>query len=114
MNVDLNKTVRDLAVENPAATRVFEKFGIDYCCGGGKSLREACAAASVAPDKLLELLQAADQGKNTNGNKDWKEALLSDLIDHIWRSTTPLRARNCSGWSRCWPRCAQFTGSAIP
>src|SRR5690348_10138900 len=83
MNVDLNRTVRDLAVDNPAATRVFEKFGIDYCCGGGKSLREACAAANVAPDKLLESLQAAGQGRNTNGNKDWKAELLSDLIDHI-------------------------------
>ena len=83
MNVDLNKTVRDLAVENPAATRVLEKFGIDYCCGGGKSLREACSAANVAPDKLVESLQATDQGKNTNGNKDWKSELLSDLIDHI-------------------------------
>ena len=83
MNVDLNKTVRDLAVENPAATRVFEKFGIDYCCGGGKSLREACAGANVAPDKLLDLLQTAGQGKSTNGNKDWKSEPLSDLIDHI-------------------------------
>ncbi|MGE5205746.1 MAG: iron-sulfur cluster repair di-iron protein [Chlamydiota bacterium] len=83
MNFDLNQTVRELAVENPAATRVFEKFGIDYCCGGGKSLREACRAANVAPDKLVELLQAADRGKSTNGNKDWKSELLSDLIDHI-------------------------------
>jgi regulator of cell morphogenesis and NO signaling len=83
MSVDLNKTVRDLAVENPAATRVFEKFGIDYCCGGGKSLREACQAANVVPDKLLDLLETAGQGKNTNGNKDWKSEPLSDLIDHI-------------------------------
>ena len=83
MNVDLNRTVRDLAVENPAATRVFEKFGIDYCCGGGKSLREACQAANVAPDKLVDLLRAAEQGKGPNGNKDWKAESLSDLIDHI-------------------------------
>jgi regulator of cell morphogenesis and NO signaling len=83
MTVDWNKTVRDLAVDNPAATRVFEKFGIDYCCGGGKSLREACAAANVAPDKLLDLLQTAGQGKGTNGNIDWKSEPLSDLIDHI-------------------------------
>jgi regulator of cell morphogenesis and NO signaling len=83
MNFDLNQTVRDLAVENPSATRVFEKFGIDYCCGGGKSLREACQAANVAPDKLVELLQAADRGKSTNGNKDWKSEPLSELIDHI-------------------------------
>lgn len=83
MNVDLNRTVRDLAVENPAATRVFEKFGIDYCCGGSKSLREACAEANVAPDRLLESLQTAGQTKSTNGNKDWKSEPLSDLIDHI-------------------------------
>ncbi len=83
MNVDWNRTVRDLAVENPAATRVFEKFGIDYCCGGGKSLREACAAANVAPDKLVESLKTAEQGRDTNRNRDWNEELLSDLIDHI-------------------------------
>jgi regulator of cell morphogenesis and NO signaling len=83
MNVDLNRTVRDLAVENPAATRIFEKFGIDYCCGGSKSLREACAEANVAPDRLLESLQTAGQTKSTKGNKDWKSEPLSDLIDHI-------------------------------
>jgi regulator of cell morphogenesis and NO signaling len=83
MNADLNKTVRDLAVENPAATRVFEKFGIDYCCGGGKSLREACQTANIAPDKLLASLQEAAQPKGSNGNKDWSSELLGDLIDHI-------------------------------
>ncbi len=83
MNVDLNRTVRDLAVENPASTRVFEKFGIDYCCGGGKSLRDACEAANIAPDKLVDSLKAAEQGKNTSGNKDWTSQPLSDLIDHI-------------------------------
>lgn len=83
MNIDLNQTVRDLAVENPAATRVFEKFGIDYCCGGGKSLREACQAANIAPDKLLELLRAAGQGRSTKGNKDWNSESLAELIDHI-------------------------------
>ena len=82
MNVDLSKTVRELAVENPAATRVFEKFGIDYCCGGGKSLREACQTANIAPDKLLDLLRSADQ-KSTNGSKDWNCESLADLIDHI-------------------------------
>ena len=107
MNVDLNRTVRDLAVENPAATRVFEKFGIDYCCGGSKSLREACAEANVAPDRLLELLQSAGRTKSTKGNKDWKSEPLSDLIDHIVKThhaytraeldrLEPLLAKVCS------------------
>ena len=39
------KTVREFAVEFPNATRLFEKLGIDYCCGGNQSLEDACAAA---------------------------------------------------------------------
>ena len=83
MSVDLSKTVRELAVENPASARVFEKFGIDYCCGGGKSLREACASANIAPDRLLQSLQTAGERKGTNGDKNWQSEPLSDLIDHI-------------------------------
>ena len=43
MTISAKTTVRELAVEVPGATRVFEKLGIDYCCGGGKALEEACA-----------------------------------------------------------------------
>jgi regulator of cell morphogenesis and NO signaling len=35
-------TVRELATANPAAVRVFEKYRIDYCCGGYRPLAEAC------------------------------------------------------------------------
>src|SRR6185295_14730076 len=42
LEINATKTVRDLAVELPNATRVFEKLGIDYCCGGSRSLGEAC------------------------------------------------------------------------
>jgi len=39
MSVITETTVRELVLENPAATRVFEKLGIDYCCGGNQSAR---------------------------------------------------------------------------
>jgi regulator of cell morphogenesis and NO signaling len=42
----MSKTVGELAAENPAATRVFEELGIDYCCNGGNTLEQACRAAS--------------------------------------------------------------------
>ena len=47
MNLNSARTVRELAVEIPNATRIFEKFGIDYCCGGKKPLDEACRAANL-------------------------------------------------------------------
>ena len=47
MALTATQTVRQLATEIPNATRVFEKLGIDYCCGGGKSLEDACAQAKI-------------------------------------------------------------------
>ena len=63
MNVDTAKTVRELAIEFPQATRVFEKLGIDYCCGGGKSLEEACAARNLGAGDVLAAL--ASPAENT-------------------------------------------------
>ena len=37
--------VGDLAAEHPLATRVFERYGIDYCCGGGTALQTGLRAA---------------------------------------------------------------------
>jgi len=42
MNISDGNTVRDLAAGIPGATRVFENLGIDYCCGGQRTLADAC------------------------------------------------------------------------
>ncbi len=36
-------TLRSIALEKPATIRVFERFHLDYCCGGNRPLEEACA-----------------------------------------------------------------------
>ncbi len=81
MTVDTAKTVRELAVEMPQATRVFEKLGIDYCCGGGKSLEEACASARVPVSEVLESLAASSAPRTAAG--EWAAAPMGDLIEHI-------------------------------
>jgi regulator of cell morphogenesis and NO signaling len=84
MPITATKTVRELAVEVPNATRIFEKMGIDYCCGGQKSLEEACAGAKRPLD---EVVRALEQG--TNGSApaaeahEWNSAPLGELVDHI-------------------------------
>ena len=47
MNLNIAKTGREVALEIPAPTRVFEKLGIEYCGGGNKSLEEACGAVNL-------------------------------------------------------------------
>ncbi|MGZ4815089.1 MAG: iron-sulfur cluster repair di-iron protein [Terriglobales bacterium] len=79
--LDATKTVREFALEVPQATRLFEKLGIDYCCGGGKPLTEACLQANVPLDEVLQNL--SDGTVEENESTNWKQANLSDLIDHI-------------------------------
>jgi regulator of cell morphogenesis and NO signaling len=84
MTVTTKKTVKDLALENPASTRVFEKLGIDYCCGGNKSLEQACREANLAMDQVLTLLEKSQPAtRAAPADRDWQEASLSDLIAHI-------------------------------
>ena len=67
---------------NPHSIRVFEHFGIDYCCGGRKPLAEACAANNLSVDEVLAALEAA---ANTDAPSpvDWPQATLRQLIEHI-------------------------------
>src|SRR5437660_12720273 len=84
MTVAIDKTVRELAVENPASTRVFEKLGIDYCCGGNRSLREACENANLQFDQVLDSLEKADQAtRDTPKDRYWQAEPLASLIEHI-------------------------------
>jgi len=85
MTLDSNKTVRELAVEVPSATRVFEKLGIDYCCGGGKKLNEACDQAKLAVDQVLRDLEQAEKARQERQESatDWNSEPLADVIAHI-------------------------------
>ena len=84
MSVTAEKTVRELALENPAATRVFEKLGIDYCCGGNQSLDKACRAANLPLDQVLDSLEMAEETtRATQKIHEWQREPLSDLVAHI-------------------------------
>jgi regulator of cell morphogenesis and NO signaling len=73
-----------LALENPASTRVFEKLGIDYCCGGKKSLQEACRSANLNIEQVLASLEQASQpAAATQKEQNWEAAPLAALIAHI-------------------------------
>lgn len=84
MSVVAEKTVRELAVENLAATRVFEKLGIDYCCGGHKSLEEACRTAHLNLEEVLDSLEIAEESaRASQPDRAWPTEPLADLIAHI-------------------------------
>jgi regulator of cell morphogenesis and NO signaling len=76
------KTVREIALEQPSSIRVFEHYGIDYCCGGRKPLAEACSAGKLEVDTVIAALEAAAKIAAPAG-KDWSRASLENLSGHI-------------------------------
>ena len=84
MTISSTMKVRDVVLELPQATRVFEKLKIDYCCGGDTPLGEACATAGVEVANLERMLAEVGQAEaQPNGSMDFQKATLSELIGHI-------------------------------
>ena len=84
MTVVMDKSVRELALENPSSTKVFERLGIDYCCGGNKSLQEACRVADLNIDQVLDSLDKAAQADLARDEqREWQVEPLAALIEHI-------------------------------
>jgi regulator of cell morphogenesis and NO signaling len=82
--ITTDMTVRDVAMELPQSTRLFEKLKIDYCCGGNKPLAEACASAGVEVDNVMEMLAAVTRSSTKGeGESDFQNTPLPELITHI-------------------------------
>lgn len=80
--LDIATTVGQLATEYPLATRVFARHGIDYCCGGGRPLREVCARKGLDATRVLAEIRREIAGSD-DGAERWDEAPLEQLIEHI-------------------------------
>jgi regulator of cell morphogenesis and NO signaling len=86
IQVDGNTTVRQIVGRFPQTRKVFEQYGIDYCCGGGKCLAEAAHENHAALPDLVRDIETALVAPSTRAEpaeKDWYAASLHELIDHI-------------------------------
>ncbi len=82
MLLDPTKTVRELAVAFPSATRVFEKTKIDYCCGGDQLLADACAKAGVDMKVLEQMLETSVEPAMAT-TVDFQQMTLAELINYV-------------------------------
>ena len=81
--LDAETMVGSLVADRPARARVFEPFGIDYCCGGKRTLGQACERAGIDLDEVVAALAESDLAatNETERGEDWSS--LTELADHI-------------------------------
>jgi regulator of cell morphogenesis and NO signaling len=79
-NEAVDATVAQLAISQPAALSVFEKYNIDYCCGGHQTLEEACMKKGLDPTKIRQEIYQVQSGEYTVRPESWSSSLLVDFI----------------------------------
>ena len=75
-------TIKEIVTNDYRTAAVFEKYSLDFCCGGGKTIEQACREKSVNPTTIF------DELKNTLSDPSGDESRfmamgIDELIDHI-------------------------------
>jgi len=93
-----NTTVGDIVAHDFRTAAVFERFGIDFCCGAQRTLDQACRTAAAEPEdvvRALDTLSTASAPKDEAAS--WSMVQLIDYIvanHHSYlRSALPLLGR---------------------
>jgi regulator of cell morphogenesis and NO signaling len=82
MSVELDRSLAELVLERPSAARVLERLGLDYCCGGRRNLREACADRGLDAETVVVFLERELDPVGLEA-RDWLSAPIADLCAHI-------------------------------
>lgn len=81
MEVTANKKVAEVVSANIKSAHIFKKFGIDFCCGGGISIEEACRKKNL--DKGIVLTELATLENSVDRAHDYVSWPVDFLADHI-------------------------------
>jgi len=77
------QSIGKFVADNFRTASVFQKYGIDFCCKGGKTINEVCETKNISADELLtKLKEVSDLPADANSNyQDWDLDLLADHIE---------------------------------
>ncbi len=75
-------TIKEIVTEDYRTAAVFEKHSLDFCCGGGKTIVQACTEKAVDPAVVFDDLNTARSSASGDENR-FSSLELDELIDHI-------------------------------
>ncbi|MBS1629460.1 MAG: iron-sulfur cluster repair di-iron protein [Bacteroidetes bacterium] len=78
-----SETVGQIAAKDLRKAEVFKKYGIDFCCGGKKTVQEVCAEKGIDSAIVEQELAQANSGSFAPNNNQYNEWNLDFLADYI-------------------------------
>lgn len=79
-HIDTSLTLAELVEAHPSLARELERRNLDYCCGGRRSLGDACRNRALDPAAVAAELAAAVR---TEAPAEWSSMRVDELVDHI-------------------------------
>lgn len=94
-----DETLGQIAAKDLRKAEIFKKYGLDFCCGGKKTVKQACAEKGLDVTKIEQELQQADKNPATRPLPygDWSLDFLADYIvnthhSYVKKSLPEIRA----------------------
>jgi regulator of cell morphogenesis and NO signaling len=75
-------TIKDIVTDNFQTAAVFEKYSLDFCCRGGKTINEACTEKGIAADTVISDLVKIG-GTHQSADDKYSSLPLNELVEHI-------------------------------
>lgn len=76
-------SVGQLVAERPGRAKIFEKYRIDYCCGGKLSVAAICEKKGIDPEALLAEIARAELVGDPTPEETWLKRPIPELVAHI-------------------------------
>lgn len=75
-----NESLSDIVLKIPMASELFRKHRLDFCCGGKKNLKEACAERSLNMDEIISNLKALEVKERIPADEKKSLKEMTDFI----------------------------------
>jgi len=77
-----DKKIKDYVIEDYRTAAIFEKYGLDFCCRGNRTIDSACKEKGIQSTPLLkELEELKESGSSAGSHVDqWDLSFLADYI----------------------------------
>ena len=79
--IDTNASLGDIAASGADARVLLLRHQLDFCCGGQRSLADACASSGLQASEVVREIEAARDGSGPA--IDWRDRPSVELVDHI-------------------------------
>ncbi len=83
MDSIINKSLAQIVNSNYKAANVFEKFHLDFCCKGKRTLLQACQESNLQVDDVIAELEKNNLTDSLTTKVNFHEMTLAQLTDYI-------------------------------